>query len=669
MPGNADLGFLAQLVALVPEFAVAEAVTHLVVAIAGCRAGEEGPELSGVLVAEVEGLGVRIQEGIVGPGREPVFATVLAPGVSRPALAHQTPEAFVGEDIDPGLRRQTVEPAGFAAQVEDVLGAAAGEAAVAVGELQGFAPRHRLRRWHSGNGEAGAGRGKSGGLRPAQRAVELRQRLADDEPGARVEKIQVFGRELTRNAAPEPADPRAGGIGGLLVPNLGSFGAEEHHVDVQPQVAPNAVHSDAGAPESFVLFAVHHREGAVRRQPEPRQGFALALLPASHPCRGLELRVSIQDGTAECMRIGAGGRVEAATRQARRRGAFSAGEERLDGTEVPVRRAERERPFSVLGRTEEEGENPPLAGSQIQGAAKTQDRVEDVARAARERQPIAQHRRASERTAPAEEAAAIALVLRHFGANQGVHEPGVVVAGSARPAPGQQGAVLRRVLRLYEELGKRRVGRVRPRCREDDFDVAGELDAAGGAAAIRELELSHLERRRGGDGDVEPRDEAVVLALQPEAARHPARLVAFGRPAHGLVTERAQLAALRTAQVDGEPVRVFDPIPVPVAERVLAVPGTPGTGGGDGHSVDTVGKEARGRSVARMRIERRCSHHDTHSYFSPRSARSTGGKGLLTLAANCGEDTATRHLRTSPEPHARESPDGCKRAAADANPL
>src|SRR3546814_1842827 len=68
---------------------------------------------------------------VVGPRRDRVALAVLRPGVATPRLGGGAAEIGIGDDVDPGPRRQRA-----VADHGDVFAAIVGEAAVAAGELQ-----------------------------------------------------------------------------------------------------------------------------------------------------------------------------------------------------------------------------------------------------------------------------------------------------------------------------------------------------------------------------------------------------------------------------------------------------------------------------------------------------------------------------------------------------
>ena len=73
-----------------------------------------------------------------------------------------------------------------------------------------------------------------------------------------------------------------------------------------------------------------------------------------------------------------------------------------------------------------------------------------------------------------------------------VRRPDLGLAGRAPPPRRQQRADVGDELRLHEQLGEGRVGRVGGRRRQHDLGVRGQLDLAGAAAEVRDRHAAHL---------------------------------------------------------------------------------------------------------------------------------------------------------------------------------
>jgi hypothetical protein len=76
----------------------------------GCSRSERQrcwrPEVTGLLVAQIDRFAGRIRSRIVGPRTEAIRLAVARPAVAKTCLRHQTSEPRIGEHIRPGSRRQ-----------------------------------------------------------------------------------------------------------------------------------------------------------------------------------------------------------------------------------------------------------------------------------------------------------------------------------------------------------------------------------------------------------------------------------------------------------------------------------------------------------------------------------------------------------------------------------
>ena len=90
--------------------------------------GRGRPDVSYLLVAQIERLARRVGHRIVVPGGEPVFAAVFRPGITRSCFGDQEAEVRIGDHVDPGGRCGLARP-----KVDDVfvpIGAEASQAIV-----------------------------------------------------------------------------------------------------------------------------------------------------------------------------------------------------------------------------------------------------------------------------------------------------------------------------------------------------------------------------------------------------------------------------------------------------------------------------------------------------------------------------------------------------------
>ena len=114
------------------EAAVSGAVARDVGRVrAANRLRRRAPQLTAVVVADVERLARRIADRIVGPRRQLVLAAVPGPGVAGAGLGDLEPERRVGDDVEPRGGRRLAR-----AEDDDVLAAVLVEPAQSVEELE-----------------------------------------------------------------------------------------------------------------------------------------------------------------------------------------------------------------------------------------------------------------------------------------------------------------------------------------------------------------------------------------------------------------------------------------------------------------------------------------------------------------------------------------------------
>ena len=110
----------------------------------------------------------------------------------------------------------------------------------------------------------------------------------------------------------------------------------------------------------------------------------------------------------------------------------------------------------------------------------------------------------------------------------------------ARPAPAEQGVVLREPLRFEEELPERRVREVRARVVEHDLREARDLQRPRLGVVVDERDAAHLGVLVRGDRDFQHRLDGPVAAAQFGLVRREDHLVVVGRR-----PERRQALLLR----------------------------------------------------------------------------------------------------------------------------
>ena len=103
--------------------------------------GGRPPEVSGVVVAQIDGLSGRIGHRVVRPGRELVLPAILRPGVAGARFRDLEPQSLVGDHVDPRGGRPLA-----LAERDHVFAAVLHEAAQSVVELPHGTRRERLGR-------------------------------------------------------------------------------------------------------------------------------------------------------------------------------------------------------------------------------------------------------------------------------------------------------------------------------------------------------------------------------------------------------------------------------------------------------------------------------------------------------------------------------------------
>src|SRR6185295_720413 len=90
------------------EGAEALAMADRVFGFAPERPGRRGPNVAGLLVAEIDDLPQRIGDRIIAPRRQAVRLAVAAPGEARATFGNEEAKLRIGDDVDPRLRRQAL---------------------------------------------------------------------------------------------------------------------------------------------------------------------------------------------------------------------------------------------------------------------------------------------------------------------------------------------------------------------------------------------------------------------------------------------------------------------------------------------------------------------------------------------------------------------------------
>ena len=147
---------------------------------------------------------------------------------------------------------------------------------------------------------------------------------------------------------------------------------------------------------------------------------------------------------------------------------------------------------------EQGGEHDARAGSRRQAETPPQaeDRVQHGPRGIGERPALDhRHRRADPATSP-QETRAVRLVLRASHARSlhrhHVGGPDALLLVAAGQARGEEGVELRQRFGLHEEVGEGRMRGIRPRRREHELGIGGDVDLARLAAQIDERDPTDL---------------------------------------------------------------------------------------------------------------------------------------------------------------------------------
>ncbi len=159
-------GALVEMSAAVAKARVTQAVTDFVVARARHWAGRGRPVQPGILVADVEGLSMRVDDRVVVPRSEAVLAAVLSKGMHCAGFGDDAPGVVgVGEHVGPGQRGIPKRAVRLFRQADDILGAVRVEAAVAVLEIKQLCTVARRIGANRTGVRAGDGGGGADGLR------------------------------------------------------------------------------------------------------------------------------------------------------------------------------------------------------------------------------------------------------------------------------------------------------------------------------------------------------------------------------------------------------------------------------------------------------------------------------------------------------------------------
>ena len=168
------------------------------------RRGRRTPELTRLVVADVDRLAHRVRDRIVGPRGELVLTAVAGPRVPGAGLRHQEAERGVGDDVQPRRRRRLAR-----AEDRDVLAPAVGEPAQSIEELQlgpeggrsGSDRRHGCR-----VGPRRQRRHRTlGSLEPDDLVGQAAATAQQDGPRGGLEQRAVRGRELVATQDVDPA--------------------------------------------------------------------------------------------------------------------------------------------------------------------------------------------------------------------------------------------------------------------------------------------------------------------------------------------------------------------------------------------------------------------------------------------------------------------------------
>ena len=377
-------------VRVVRESCIAVAVSHHVFAtLLANGQRRRTPQLSRVVIANVEHLARRIAHRIVRPGGEEVLLAVDGPRAAGPRLGDEASEVRVGDHVDPGRRRPL-------SRAEDghVLAAVGVEAAEAVEELE---VPVRLRNLGSGRHRwrdraEDADRAGIGTVCPRDLLGEGAAPARERNTGGSFEAFALRGRHRVRpecehlplRLRPPGARHRLARLDegfdqGLQILHVGGRAfVQDHEIDCQTLCPPVRVRAQKlmHAADVVGVMDLHEDDGKVPRdavRPERSDSFRPA---RKHLGGGAQRRIQIQDGRAERLEQLRFSRVDAEV--AKLDLCLRAGEcgDALERRDVVVRVREVEHSAPRRCHERRECRVDRLAGTDADTAAETDDRVE-----------------------------------------------------------------------------------------------------------------------------------------------------------------------------------------------------------------------------------------------------------------------------------------------------
>ena len=220
------------------------------------------------------------------------------------------------------------------------------------------------------------------------------------------------------------------------------------------------------------------------------------------------------------------------------------------------------------------------------------DRVQNRALLAGQPAGIGHRLRGGDRASASDERHAVGLVgnVQRFDSVDGhqVEHPGRVLLQRTGSPRAQDGLPLRDDLRLHEEIGERRMQRVRGRRRESDFRVTRDLDRPPRPRTVGDAKSAQFDVVFRRDDDLGMRFESVVAPAKFGARFGEYRLVVRRALPRRLMRGRPELAARDVADVAERAPVVAGGVFAPAGDGEILPSAAPTARVGDHHVVAAV---------------------------------------------------------------------------------
>ncbi len=260
-----------------------------------------------------------------------------------------------------------------------------------------------------------------------------------------------------------------------------------------------------------------------------------------------------------------------------------------------------ESPGPRLGVGESGRERQPrgASGRQANRLAEADDRIEHGAGRVRQRAAAAERGGVGERPPASDEPRPVGFVLGGAAdaaaAAQYVDQVDAVGTGP-RTARAEQGVPFGYGRRLDEEVAERRVGQVGARRGEDDFGVAGQVEAACPMAVVGDRHAPQLGIVFGRDDDLGPRFQARVDTAPDGAVERERGLVLVRLAPRGLVRRRPDVTGIEIAHEDEAAPGIARDVLAPARQGQLLTLAVAATSVGHHHRVRAVRQQVRARA-------------------------------------------------------------------------